>query len=85
MKYSGAYTPNYGLNKKFVYQHKANKDQGSPIKYKHENLKKIANTSFSIDYERRNQNSDIFDKNGNGIAANPKTSPRKPEKQIFDK
>ena len=60
--YSGAYTPNYGLNKKFVFQHKANKDEGSPIKYKHQNLKKIANTSISIDPKSRSRKAGIFDR-----------------------
>lgn len=64
MEYCGAYTPNYGLNKKFVFQHKANQDAGSPIKYLPERIDKVANTSYSIDLKRRNQDNDIFDKSG---------------------
>ena len=41
-RYSGAYTPNYGLNKKFIFSHKANMDHGSPIKYKPYDQRKIA-------------------------------------------
>jgi len=33
-KFSGAYTPNQGLNRKLFENTRANQDQGSPIKYR---------------------------------------------------
>lgn len=62
--YGGSYTPNYGLNKKFVFQHKANQDQGSPIKYTPLEQTRIANTPMNLGYSQSQRSSELWNRNG---------------------